>query len=70
MKLHLANLSPKVTEQELEKIFLQYGEVFNIEVTWVRSVGRTVGSAIIEMNIKDGLEAARALNGLSLPKLV
>jgi len=63
MKLHLANLSPKATEQRLEEVFSQYGEVLNIQVAWTRSVGRTVGSAIIEMGIRDGLEAARTLNG-------
>src|SRR5882724_2475791 len=63
MKLHLANLSPKATEQGLGEVFSQYGAIFNIEITWVRSLGRTVGSAIIEMHINEGLKAARALNG-------
>ena len=63
MKLHVANLSPKASEQRLKEFFSQYGEVFSVEIAWARSLGQTVGSALIEMNVTDGLKAAQELNG-------
>ena len=62
MRLHVANLSPKITEPELRRVFGQFGEVLGVELTWRRSAGRTSGTAIVEMNPVQGLAAARALN--------
>ena len=63
MKLHIANLSDRVSEEQLYEHFAPYGEVLKIEIVWTRRVGRTFGSAIIEMPVGEGLAAARALNG-------
>ena len=63
IKLHIANLSDRVSETQLNEHFGRYGEVLKIEVVWARSLGRIVGSAVIEMPFGEGIAAARELNG-------
>src|SRR5689334_16386645 len=63
MKLHIANLSPKVTEQQLEQLFAPFGHVLGVELNWVESAGRTAGSAIVEMHTTEAMTAAKELNG-------
>jgi RNA recognition motif-containing protein len=62
MKLHVANLSPKVTEQQLQQLFAPFGQVLNIQLNWVESAGRTAGSAIVEMHATEALVAIKELN--------
>jgi len=62
MRLHVANLSPKITEEHLKQAFSRYGQVFSVELKWFRSAGRVSGTAIIEMGIIDGMAAAKDLN--------
>ena len=62
MKLHIANLSPKVTETCLRQLFGQYGLVQSLELKWTQSPDHTGGTAIIEMLLTDALTAARELN--------
>ena len=66
MKLHITNLSPKVTEHELTRYISRYGDVLSVELSWARRVGRITGIAVVEMKPGDGLSAARALNGKAL----
>ena len=49
MKLHVANLSPKVTEGLLRELFGQFGEVVVLKLSWTRAVNRTAGTAVVEM---------------------
>ena len=63
MKLHIANLSPKVTEQQLEQLFAPFGKVLGVELNWVESAGRTAGSAVVEMHTTEAMAAAKDLNG-------
>ena len=63
MKLHISNLSPKATERQLDELFSKFGKVLNLEINWVHSVGRTTGTAVIEMHPAEALLALRALNG-------
>jgi len=63
MKLHIANLSPKVTEQQLELLFAPFGKVLGIEMNWVESAGRTAGSAVVEMHHSEAMAALKELNG-------
>jgi RNA recognition motif-containing protein len=64
MKLHVANLSPRVTEGLLWDLFSQYGEVVVIELAWTRAVGRTAGTAVIEMSSAlAAVAASKAFNG-------
>ena len=63
MKLHVANLSPRVTEQQLQQLLAPFGQVLNIELNWVETAGRSAGSAIIEMHTTEGMTAVKELNG-------
>src|SRR5215813_5687736 len=63
MRLHIANLSPKINEAQLKQLFGKYGEILKIELSWVKIANRTSGNALIEMHPADALAAARALNG-------
>jgi RNA recognition motif-containing protein len=63
MRLHVANLSPKVTEQQLQQLFAPFGQVLNIQVNWVETAGRTAGSAIVEMHSTEAMAAITELNG-------
>ena len=63
MKLHVGNLSPKVTESEIEQLFGQYGPVFGVEIEWSRRAGRSGGVAVVEMNLSEAMRAARELGG-------
>jgi RNA recognition motif-containing protein len=62
MKLHVANLSPKVTEQQLQQLFAPFGQVLNIQINWIESAGRTAGSAIVEMHATEAMAAVNELN--------
>ena len=63
MKLHVGNLSPKVTEEQLQSIFSKYGQVLSMQLSWTSRAGRTGGAAIIEMFPAPAMEAVSALNG-------
>lgn len=63
MKLHITNLSPRVTEAELKNLIGKYGTVLGIEITWSRQAGRVSGIAIVDMHVVEALAAARQLNG-------
>ena len=63
MKLHIANLSPKVTEQQLEQLFAPFGKVLSIELNWVETAGRTAGSAVVEMHATEAMAAVKDING-------
>ena len=63
MKLHVANLSPRVDEDELKRLFGRYGEVASISLSRSRQLGRATGTAVVEMLPADAMAAARELNG-------
>jgi len=63
MKLHVGNLSPRVTEDELVNLFGRYGVVIGVQVEWTKRAGRSGGIAILHMNLTEGMIAARELNG-------
>src|SRR4051812_8697891 len=63
MKIHVGNLSPKVTQEELNELFAKYGKVKSCELEWTRRAGRSGGKAILEMNLTEAMTAAKQLNG-------
>jgi RNA recognition motif-containing protein len=63
MRLHIANLSPKITKQQLEQLFAPYGPVLNIEINEIQGTARTAGSAIVEMHPTEAMAAAKEVNG-------
>jgi RNA recognition motif-containing protein len=62
-KLYVGNLSYKVTNDLLEELFSQYGDVRSAEVIQDRSTGRSKGFGFVEMADDNAAnEAIRALH--------
>jgi cold-inducible RNA-binding protein len=63
-KLFVGNLSFKLSEQELQDLFGQYGTVVSCAIPTDRDTGRKRGFAFIEMSNQGEAEAAiKGLNG-------
>lgn len=63
-KLFVGNLSFKLSEQDLESLFGQYGTVTSCSIPTDRDTGRKRGFAFIEMSSQSEAEAAiKGLNG-------
>ncbi len=66
-KLYIGNLPFNTTEEELQKLFSQAGEVASVEVIKDRDTGSSKGFAFVEMGSQ--LEAEKAIstfNGTNL----
>jgi RNA recognition motif-containing protein len=67
MRLYVGNLSYSVTNQSLETIFSEFGQVRKAEVVQDRDTGRSKGFGFVEMN--DGGQAQAAIQGLNLKEV-
>ncbi|CAN5415951.1 hypothetical protein BH10CYA1_BH10CYA1_02010 [soil metagenome] len=66
-KLFVGNLSFKTTQQGLQDLFAEYGEVVSVAIPQDRDTGRQRGFAFVEMaNQADAEAAIKALNGRDL----
>jgi RNA recognition motif-containing protein len=66
-KLFVGNLSFKVTENELEDLFAQYGPVNEVNLMLDRVSGKPRGFAFVTMATVEAAQAAtQALNGKEL----
>lgn len=64
MKLYVGGLAYSVTEQELEKLFAQYGKVISAIVIKDRDTGQSKGFGFVEMDdLKEAQNAIKELNG-------
>ncbi|MBP7863480.1 RNA-binding protein [bacterium] len=64
LKLFVGNLSFNVSEQRLQEIFEQAGEVTSVAIPLDRSTGRKRGFAFVEMGTQVAAEeAVKILNG-------
>lgn len=64
MKLYVGNLSFQTTENDLQDLFEQYGEVREVMLIMDKMTGRSRGFAFVTMGSKDeGESAINALNG-------
>jgi len=64
MKIYAGNLSYDVTEEELKKEFLAYGEVTSVSILTDKFSGQPKGFGFVEMASKSEAEAAiTGLNG-------
>jgi cold-inducible RNA-binding protein len=64
MKLYVGNLSFETTENDLQDLFEQHGEVSEVSLMMDRMTGKSRGFAFITMNDKAQAESAvAALNG-------
>lgn len=67
MKLYVGNLSFETTENDLQDLFDQHGQVNEVSLMMDRMTGRSRGFAFVTMNDKAQAEAAiTALNGKDL----
>jgi RNA recognition motif-containing protein len=63
-KLFVGNLSFKTTQEDLQGLFAEYGEVVSVAIPQDRDTGRQRGFAFVEMaNQADAEAAIKALNG-------
>lgn len=62
MNIYVGNLSFKASEQDLENLFAQYGEVSSARIIKDKFTGRSRGFAIVEMN--DDSSANSAISAL------
>jgi cold-inducible RNA-binding protein len=64
MKLYVGNLAFETTENDLQDLFEQHGQVSEVSLMMDRMTGRSRGFAFITMNDKAQAESAMtALNG-------
>jgi RNA recognition motif-containing protein len=62
-RLYVGNLSYSVTNDSLEQLFAQYGEVRSAQVVQDRETGRSKGFGFVEMGDDNG--AQQAINNLN-----
>ncbi len=64
MNIYVGNLDFKVTEQNLNELFSQYGEVESAKIITDKYNGRSKGFGFVTMeNDDEANEAIKALNG-------
>ena len=64
MNIYVGNLNFNLKEDELKKIFEEYGEVSSIKIITDKYSGRSKGFGFIEMtNDNEAAEAIEQLNG-------
>jgi RNA recognition motif-containing protein len=63
MNIYVGNLPYSVTEDELQELFAEYGEVSNVNIITDKYSGQSKGFAFVEMTKQaDAEEAIKALN--------
>ncbi|BAZ04815.1 RNA recognition motif domain-containing protein [Calothrix sp. NIES-3974] len=64
MSIYVGNLSYSVTQEDLSKVFSEYGEVTRVQLPTDRETGRVRGFGFVEMASEAAEEAAiTALDG-------
>ncbi len=66
MKVYVGNLSFNTTQETLEGLFSNYGEVTEVAVITDRETGRPRGFAFVTMEDNGARQAIEALNGTDL----
>ena len=64
--IYVGNLSFETTDQALEELFAQYGEVTRVNIIQDRETGRSRGFGFVEMASEGASEAIEALDGHEL----
>jgi RNA recognition motif-containing protein len=65
-KIYVGNLSFQTPEDEVRKVFEQYGSVRSASVITDRESGRSKGFGFVEMDEEDALKAIAGLSGSEL----
>jgi len=67
MNIYVGNLSPEVTQEELQKEFMAFGRVISVIIIKDRDSGRPRGFGFVDMPSKsEGQAAITGLNGKTL----
>lgn len=67
MNIYVGNLDFKVNEDDLQKVFEEYGTVNSAKIIVDKFSGRSKGFGFVEMeNDKEANEAIKGLNGTEL----
>lgn len=67
MNIYIGNLSYQVKEDELQKVFEEYGTVVSAKIIMDKFSGKSKGFAFVEMeNEEEGKLAIEELNGVEL----
>ena len=67
MNIYVGNLSFKVEEQEVSKLFDEYGEVASVKIITDKYSGRSKGFAFVVMdNDEEAKNAINELNGVTV----
>jgi RNA recognition motif-containing protein len=64
-KMYVGNLAFQSTEDDIHKLFTQYGEVKSVNLITDRDTGRSRGFAFVEMSSEDAQAAMQNLDGTS-----
>jgi RNA recognition motif-containing protein len=62
MNLYVSNLSSSVNDDDLKKLFAEFGNVVSAKIVLDRATGRSRGFGFVEMTSDN---AAKAINGLN-----
>ncbi len=62
-KIYVGNLPFSSTEEEVQKLFAQYGAVKDVNIIYDRETGRSRGFGFVEMDAQDAESAMETLNG-------
>ena len=63
MNIFVANIERKVTDEQLQELFQQYGEIASLKLIRDRDTGVSKGYAFVEMSNDD--EAQKAIDALN-----
>ena len=64
MNIYVGNLNYKVTREDLQELFAEYGEVVSVNIITDRETGRSKGFGFVEMTVDaDAENAINSLNG-------
>lgn len=66
IKLYVGGFSYGTTEEDLSKMFSEFGKILSVKVITDRDTGNSKGFGFVELSEpKEGQEAIKALNGKS-----
>lgn len=65
-KMYVGNLAFQSTEDDIQNLFTQYGEVKSINLITDRETGRSRGFAFVEMDDQEAKTAMQGLDGTDL----
>ncbi len=63
-KMYVGNLAFQSTEDDIQTLFAQYGEVKSVNLITDRDTGRSRGFAFVEMDDEAADEAMKKLDGM------